>query len=94
MGSLGLLAIDAEIEWTTTHPFELPIMRQYNIWRATQISAQKFHKLLHGYYLKVKFVPRLGPLAVSSSSKKVTACFVVLKVTERRPPYPLFALRH
>lgn len=37
-------------------------------------------------YLSVKLVPRLGPLAVSSRSKKVTASAGVKKVTDKRPP--------
>ena len=38
------------------------------------------------YHLRVKFVPRLGPLAISSLSKKAIACRYVWKVTESKPP--------
>ena len=41
----------------------------------------------------VKFVPRLGPLAISIASKKITAAAVEWKVTERRPPYPPLGVR-
>ena len=37
-------------------------------------------------HLKVKFVPRLGPFAVSSTSKKVMASAVEWNVIDNRPP--------
>ena len=93
LSSLELLASDVWTRKGTSHPCELSIMRQDDIWRAIPISARCAPNVLHGFYLNVKFVPRLGPLAVSSLSKKITACSVVFKVTERRPPYPLLTLR-
>ena len=42
-------------------------------------------------YLSVKFVPRLGPLAVSSVSKNFMALEIEWNVMESSPPYPPLA---
>lgn len=56
-------------------------------------SVFQFAKKSNEFYLNVKFVPRLGPLAVSRASKNTTASAVELKVTDRRPPYPPLGVR-
>jgi hypothetical protein len=94
--SLNGSQFHAEINMITwTYPIEFVIVSKNDIWRA--VAGSDYVLPTHAVSLtnlRVKFVPKLGPLAVARLSKKATASSRQKNVADSKPPYPPFAVRH
>lgn len=69
-------------------------MGKYDVWGTVRVSFSSLVRIVFFSDLSVKFVPRLGPLAVSRLSKNATASAWLKNDADNRPPYPPFGVRH